>query len=226
MTMPSRDYFDALYDQTDDPWRIAGNWYEQRKRCLAAAILPRRRFRHAFEPGCGSGELTLELGRRCERILAADFSPAAVGIARDRWERAAMSRTVSTVSDSSDCAARFACMAVPQDWPLQWGACFDLIVISEFSYYLDTDSLRLLPQLVNASLAIDGVLLACHWKPDFAQRLHATATVHAAFHALPDMHHARRYEDEDFLLDVWSREKHSIARQELAALEKLGEGST
>ncbi len=202
-----RDYFDALYDKTDDPWRIAGNWYEQRKRNLVTAILPRRRFRHAFEPGCGSGELTQALGSRCDRILAGDLAPAAVEIARERWERAAMARRI-------DCAARFACMAVPRDWPVRLGNCFDLIVFSEFAYYLDQAGLDALPQLADASLAPDGVLLACHWKRPFDRRLHATAAVHACLARLPGLQHLGRYEDADFLLDVWGRETRSLAQQE------------
>lgn len=203
----SRDYFDALYDQSDDPWRIAGNWYEQRKRSLVTAILPRRRFRNAFEPGCGSGELTLELGRRCDRLLAADFSPAAIDIARERWTQAAMARRM-------DCAARFACMSVPRDWPARLGDCFDLIVISEFAYYLEPADLHQLPQMIEASLAPDGVLVACHWTRPFEQRLHATDAVHAGFDRLPGLQHAGRYQDQDFLLDVWSREGRSVAQLE------------
>jgi len=205
----SRDYFAALYERSDDPWRIAGNWYEQRKRSLIMAMLPRGRFRHAFEPACGSGELTVDLGRRCDRILAGDFAQAAVDIAHERWQQASISRR-------TECVARFACMAVPHQWPAKLGGVFDLIVISEFAYYLDDEALRALPVLVNASLAPDGVLVLCHWKRDFAQRRHRTADIHQGFENVPDWHHAARYEDADFLLDLWSREKQSLA--ELAEL--------
>jgi hypothetical protein len=203
----SQDYFDALYDRSDDPWRIAGNWYEQRKRGLVAAMLPRLRFRHAFEPACGSGELSLELGRRCDRLLCSDFSATAVEIARERWQQAgAMSDTRSDV--------HFSRMAVPGEWPAQMGPTFDLIVLSEFGYYLDVDALNALPALVDASLASDGVLLACHWKRDFAQRVHGTAAVHAGFDALDGLHRCGHYEDADFLVDVWSRESRSVAELE------------
>lgn len=207
MQATSRDYFDALYERNDDPWRIAGNWYEQRKRSLVAAILPRRRFRHAYEPACGGGELTLELGRRCDRILAADFSAAAVDIASERWQQAALSRR-------SDCIARFACMTLPEEWPYTSAAHFDLIVISEFAYYLELPALQALPALVAASLAPDGVLLACHWKHDFAERLQSTQSVHQYFHDMAELHHSARYEDADFLLDLWSREPRSLAQLE------------
>jgi hypothetical protein len=208
MRATSQDYFDALYDRSDDPWRIAGNWYEQRKRGLVTAMLPRRRFRHAFEPACGSGELSLELGRRCDRLLCSDFSATAVQIAQERWHQAGAS------SRGVPCDARFIRMAVPGEWPVQWGPAFDLIILSEFGYYLDRGALDALPALADASLAADGVLLACHWKHDFAQRVHATATVHALFDQLDGLHRCAHYGDADFLLDVWSRESRSLATLE------------
>ena len=207
MRSVQRAYFDDLYAHSDDPWRIAGNWYEHRKRSLVAAMLPRRHFRHGFEPGCGSGELTLELGRRCERLLVGDFSETAVDIAQERWQLASAWRR-------TECMAQFVCMTVPQDWPLALGPAFDLIVISEFAYYLDAASLQVLPQLIAGSLSADGVLLACHWKRDFSERSHATAIVHGIFDRAPGLCHSARYEDADFLLDLWSREIQSVAQRE------------
>ncbi|AKZ63448.1 hypothetical protein F506_12880 [Herbaspirillum hiltneri N3] len=208
MRATSQDYFDALYHRSDDPWRIAGNWYEQRKRGLVTAVLPRPRFRHAFEPACGSGELTLELGRRCDRLLCSDFSATAVEIAQKRW------RYADADAHGTTCDARFVCMALPDEWPEQLGPAFDLIVLSEFGYYLDQGVLDVLPALADASLAADGVLLACHWKHDFAERLHDTAQVHAGFDKLKGLHRCAHYEDADFLLDVWSRESRSVAQLE------------
>ena len=43
-------------------------WYEARKYGLTVAALPRRRYRRAFEPGCGSGLLTALLAPRVDRI--------------------------------------------------------------------------------------------------------------------------------------------------------------
>ena len=208
MRATSQYYFDALYERSDDPWRIAGNWYEQRKRGLVTAVLPRRRFRHAFEPPCGSGELSLELGRRCDRLLCSDFSATAVEIAQERWQQAGAG------SRSASCDACFVRMAVPDEWPTQLGPAFDLIILSEFGYYVDSNALNALPALADASLAPDGVLLACHWKHDFAQRVHGTPAVHALFDQLDGLHRCAHYEDADFLLDAWSREPRSVATLE------------
>jgi LmbE family N-acetylglucosaminyl deacetylase len=70
--------FDALYAGAADPWGLAGRWYEQRKRAVLLAGLPRPRFRRAFEPGCATGLITAELAKRCERVLAWDVATSAV----------------------------------------------------------------------------------------------------------------------------------------------------
>jgi hypothetical protein len=62
----SADYFAHLYADSDDPWRISTGWYEQRKRALLMASLPRERFAVGFEPGCSNGELTVLLASRCQ----------------------------------------------------------------------------------------------------------------------------------------------------------------
>lgn len=47
-----------------DPWDFESRWYEQRKYALSAAMLPKPRYRRAFEPGC-----SIDLRRRdCERV--------------------------------------------------------------------------------------------------------------------------------------------------------------
>jgi SAM-dependent methyltransferase len=74
-------YFDALYDACDDPWGFRSRWYERRKRLLTMAMLPRERYRRAFEPGCGNGELSAQLADRCDSLLAADLNETAVHLA-------------------------------------------------------------------------------------------------------------------------------------------------
>src|SRR5258708_25102140 len=65
-----------------DPWQVASRWYERRKRDLLLAALPRERYAHGFEPGCGNGETTQRLLQRCERLCAVDFSARAVDLCR------------------------------------------------------------------------------------------------------------------------------------------------
>ena len=71
-------YFDEMYAGGDDPWQLSTRWYEQRKYAITLAMLPRRRYRHAFEPGCSIGTLTALLAQRCDRVTAVDVAEAAV----------------------------------------------------------------------------------------------------------------------------------------------------
>ena len=63
-------YFDRMYADADDPWELSSRWYEQRKYAITMALLPNRRYRHAFEPGCSIGTLTELLTQRCDHVTA------------------------------------------------------------------------------------------------------------------------------------------------------------
>ena len=193
-------YFEALYHAHEDPWHVGARWYEQRKRQLLLAALPHARFAYAYEPGCGSGVLTAALAQRCDRLLASDFSDTAVQIA---------GRRLASAPHVEICR-----QAVPREWPAAADAVFDLIVISEFGYYMPAADLSELARRTLLSLRADGCLVLCHWLHPFAERLHETATVHAVFDQQPALTQLARYRDDDFLLEVWSRDGHSVAAQE------------
>lgn len=194
----SKAYFDRLYGASDDPYALRARWYEERKRALVLAALPRRRYRHAFEPGCGIGEFTVGLAGRCDAVLASDRSARAVDLARRR------TRGLSNV--------RIERQDLPTEWPRN-AVAFDLIVLSEVGYFLHLQAMRTLARHCGHSLADEGTLVACDWRPDFAQRALQTDMVHAQ---LADLGLTRlvRHEEEDFLLQVWSREGRSVAQQE------------
>ena len=80
-------FFDAMYDADPDPWGFEDRWYERRKRALTTAMLPRERFRNAFEPGCSIGTLTDLLAPRCDRLTATDVADSALDSARARAAR-------------------------------------------------------------------------------------------------------------------------------------------
>ncbi|MGE8590567.1 MAG: hypothetical protein ACN6OD_14430 [Alcaligenes sp.] len=87
MAVVGVDHFETLYRQHADPWRVGSAWYEKRKRALLLAALGREHYRHAFEPGCGNGDLTLPLPRAAGRTRHrprghADAGPAARMAAR------------------------------------------------------------------------------------------------------------------------------------------------
>lgn len=198
-------YFEQLYQQDADPWRVRERWYEERKRALLLACLPQRRYRNAYEPGCGNGELTLELARRCERVLAADFSAEALLLAQQRLADAGQAGNVA-----------FERHKLPQDWPRTTKGVekFDLIVISEIAYYLSQEELALIVEQSVASLAPGGNIVLCHWRAPFAQRILSTVRVHDAFQHAPGLHCLLRHEETDFLLGAWSNDERSVAQKE------------
>lgn len=204
MTRPSvpdggtQAYFDRLYGASDDPYGLRTRWYEERKRALLLAALPQRRFRRAFEPGCGVGELTLALSGRCDEVLAGDRSERAVAIAAGR------TRGLPNV--------RVARQDLPADWPHDAGR-FDLIVFSELGYFMDAAAMRRIADCCALSLDAGGTLVACDWRPDFGERLLPTDAVHAALAGL-GLARLVRHEEDDFLLQLWSRDGRSVAQRE------------
>ncbi len=144
-TLPG-DYFAGMYASDPDPWRFATSPYERGKYAATLAALPRARYRAAFEPACAIGVFTRALSERCDRLLATDLVPAAVEAARER------------------CAGRPSVEvrqgAVPADWP---EGRFDLIVLSEFLYFLASADLVALVRHVGGAIEPGGDVVLVHW---------------------------------------------------------------
>lgn len=189
-------YFDQLYATDDDPWGLGERFYEQRKRDIVLASLPRSRFRRAFEPGCAVGLHTVALAQRCDEVVAWDIAERAVEQTR---------RRVAAADVTGSGSVAVALGSVPAQWP---DGVFDLIVLSEIGYFI-TDVTGL-AQRVAASLSDDGVLVACHWRHPTVEAPSTTEAVHAAlgegFAVLV------QHVEEDFLLQIWSRTGESVAR--------------
>ncbi|MBB2900524.1 LmbE family N-acetylglucosaminyl deacetylase/SAM-dependent methyltransferase [Kineococcus radiotolerans] len=186
------EFFEEFYDaHGDDPWGFEDRWYEQRKRALTAAALPRARFRSALEIGCSAGVATVELAARCDRLLALDVAASAVRRARERVVAAGRGDTVET---------RVACL--PREFP---DGRFDLVVLSEVAYYCDPPDLRDLLDRITASLTADGVVVACHWRHLVADHPLTGDEVHRELRTTPGLAVLAHHEEEDFLLDVLVR---------------------
>lgn len=186
------EHMDALYAQNADPWRVTQSDYEQRKMSLLLACLPRRTFAHAFEPACGTGALSVRLAERCTHLLAGEASGNALRIARERTARLPN--------------VRVAQQHLPRDWPR--GERFDLIVLSEWLFYLEADEMTELADCCAASLAPGGVLVACHYRPGFSDRLMDTDDIHlmlaqALARAPVFGHQTVSHEEPAFRLDCW-----------------------
>lgn len=189
-----QQYFDELYAKRSDPWRLATRWYEKRKRAITVASLPAERYERALEIGCSIGMLTADLAERCDSLLALDVAESAVQSAR--------ARVPATVTVEHRDATT--------DYP---EGTFDLVVLSEVGYYLSEQMLARLLRAIAASLSETGVLLACHWRHPVDGYLQTGDAVHDAVGAL-GLHRLARHEEEDFVLEVFSRSAQSVAALE------------
>lgn len=182
------EYFDGMYARHDDPWGFDSRWYEQRKRDVLLAALPRRRYGSVFEAGCSTGALTARLAERCDRVLAVDLSSAAL-------ERAAR-----RLAGRSNVELRVA--SLPAEWP---GGAFDLVVLSEVAYYWNDADLTAVLLAAAAVLEPEGHLVACHWRHPVAEYPRSGDSVHAALAAVPGLVRLVRHEEDDFVLEVYGR---------------------
>ena len=201
-TMSRHAHFQQLYEQDADPWKVRERWYEQRKRNLMLACLPQQRYRHAFEPACGNGELTAALAQRADAVLATDLSAEAVRLTRQRLQEL-------EPGDAGRVAVRQ--QAAPREWP---DGAFDLIVLSEVVYYLPEHEVLQLRDRCAEALTTDGTLVLCHWRRPFDDRHLDSADIHARFDRIPGLHRLMQHSEADFLLDVWSRNPSSVAQRE------------
>jgi len=181
-------YFEAMYAEDPDPWNFETRWYDTRKHALTVAALTHRHYRSAFEPGCSTGRLTALLAPRCEQLLAVDAVPAAV-----RTAAARLAATPQVTVRRAD---------IPSDWP---DARFDLVVLSELAYYFDDTDLGTLLDRTVDSLEPSGDLVAVHWRRPVPEHFRPGDAVHAALAARPGLTRLSRLEEDDFLLEVFTR---------------------
>ncbi len=196
MTSTAAD-LDELYAGSDDPWGFRTRWYERRKRDLLLAILPQESFSSAWEIGCSNGELAASLAARCDRLLASDGNERACELAKRRL---------------AGCDhVRVANLWLPGQWP---DLSFDLIVMSEFAYFLSRREFEdLLPRLAT-SLNADGVFVACHWRHPVDCGDLTGDEIHAAFASDLPWKLAASHQEPDFRIDAWTVDPRSSAERE------------
>ncbi len=140
--------FDAVYRKDPDPWRVRSSFYEVRKLALLLACLGRESYARAWDPACGVGELAARLSERSAAVLASDGSTEAVALTAercaDRPQVQVQHRPLPTAPD-----------------PV-W-VC-DLVVLSEFVYYLDPADRVASLDLVDARTTPDAEVVALHWR--------------------------------------------------------------
>ena len=137
--------FDDLYRNGADPWDVTSSNYERSKFAATLAVLPRnRRFRNVLDVGCSFGTLTAMIAQRSDHITGIDVSQVAIDRAR------------KTHGD----IAHFVTGELPSDWPK---GRYDLILLSEVLYFLDTIEIVKVVDLVVRDLAPGGWCLVVNW---------------------------------------------------------------
>jgi SAM-dependent methyltransferase len=182
--------FDALYEANPDPFRVRSSFYEQRKLGLVLDCLTKPHYAAAWDPACGIGELAARLAPRAERVLASDASPQAVQLAR---RRCSASKNVDVKQ-----------LTQPSRPPSETDP-FDLILVSEFAFYL-TDQIRGATLDVLHEVAADRAeLLAVHWRhhPDngYISGEQVQEEVVAGLEPR-GWRHVVQHDDRDFIIDV------------------------
>lgn len=188
--------FDAMFDDSDDPWGFSTSFYEERHRAIILAALSRPRYDRALDIGCATGELTNALATRCDAVVGVDGSAAALQRAKAKAEH----------------EIEWVRADLPEGVP---DGRFDLIVLSEVGYFLTgLEFIRLL-QAISARLAPGGELVLAHWQHPTRDIPSDGALVHRhALHQI-DLPVRVRYSDDDFELIDWGTGESAASRDGL-----------
>ena len=184
----SRQFFEAKYAASGDPWQFATSSYERERYATILNALAGRRYARAFEPGCSIGVLTRQLAQICDSVEAIDISPTAVAAARQTClDCANVKVTTGYLPDS-----------IPQ-------GVFDLIVFSEIGYYFDAARLhQVVAQLVDR-LTAGGVFLAAHWLGDSDDHVLSGDQVHRLLGAMEGIEKTLAERHKGFRIERWTR---------------------
>ncbi|MFZ1160762.1 SAM-dependent methyltransferase [Mycobacterium sp.] len=194
-------YFDRMYADADDPWQLATRWYEQRKYAITLALLPKQRYRHAFEPGCSIGALSAQLASRCAHVTATDVADAALRSADARLREAGCRDRVTLARSSIDAT-----------WP---PGPFDLLVLSEVAYYLEKDTLAAVLQRECVRLQPGANIVAAHWRRTVTDYPLDGDAAHAVIARTPGLTPLACYRDSDVVVEVFDTgDGRSVAARE------------
>lgn len=121
MTGVGINHLDALYADTSDPWDFEHSGYEQAKFLATRNALSKPQYDSVFEFGCGNGQLARHLIACADRYTGIDAVDKALEAARE------------AVPAGHFVQGYYPCPLPSND--------FDLIILSEILYFLDTTSI-------------------------------------------------------------------------------------
>lgn len=191
------DYFDALYHENDDPWDYQNRWYEARKRNICLSLLLKQQHQNVLEIGCSNGVFSQQLAMRSQKLTCIDANSKAIALARARL---AALKHVQVIQQR-----------IPTQFPQGQ---YDLIVIGEILYYLNSAEIEQCLRKIEAVLTDQGSLLCCHWKYPIDGFHLDGSQVHDFLKANIHFKHYLSFQDTDFVADLWTKQALSIAQLE------------
>jgi SAM-dependent methyltransferase len=141
------EQFERKYQSSADPWDYRTSSYEHAKYADTLAALGAPSFVSALEVGCSIGVFTELLAPRCERLVAIDFSPRAIELARARLAGLANVEVVQA--------------GFPEQAP---AGAWELVLCSEVLYYLDEETLTKAIGWLAAQLQGGATVLVVSWR--------------------------------------------------------------
>lgn len=141
--------FENLFQNSPDPWNFESSSYEQQKLIRVLQSLPARPIFFAVELGCAIGVSTLALAQYCQCIVGIDASETALAIAKTRC---AQQKHISFIK-----------AFLPEAYPASEVSGCDLVLISEFLYFLSPVDIQRLAANVTKSLKSEGSIIIVNW---------------------------------------------------------------
>jgi SAM-dependent methyltransferase len=183
------DWFEDLYAREGDPWGFETSPYERAKYDHTLGRLPAERFGSVLEVGCANGVLTERLAPRCDRLLGLDVSQTAL---------AAAARRCADLPQVTLEQRR-----LPDEAP---DGPFDLVLLSEVIYYLDSGDLARLAAWLHGATGPGAHLMLVHWTGDTDYPKSGDEAVAELFATLGDGVEVVVAERRDrYRLDLWRR---------------------
>ena len=180
-----KEYFDAMYQASDDPWNFTASAYEHEKYQHTINSLGDKEYQHGLEIGCSIGVLTARLSTKCRSILGVDISEQPIAAAKERLREYK--------------GVEFAVLQIPQQYP---SGRFDLIVVSEIAYYLSNEDLQLTKELIFDSLTEGGTLCLVHWRSQIKGCAFNGDEVNEYFLQEPSAFQIYQHINEQYRIDV------------------------
>jgi SAM-dependent methyltransferase len=181
------EHFERLYAESADPWEYATSPYEQAKYRATLEAVPDPAG-STLELGCSIGVFTAMLAPRCERLVAVDFSAAAVDRARQRL--------------AGESGVEFEQRVLPEEMP---DGPFETIVCAEILYYWSPSMVEEGLGRIEAALAPGGTLVATHWRGSDPRRELDGDDVHAILRERTQLHHLGGETNPEYVLDSWRK---------------------